>query len=84
MENRIYPYIKESKDFKVVVLDHNNIYIYYSPTLSLLPEEAFSKLLSQEEFNDEIIQNLKNERAVTDYGVYCGIAYVHRKEKTFF
>ena len=84
MENRIYPYIKESKDFKVVVLDCNNIYIYYSPTLELLPEEAFNKLLSQEEFNDEIIQNLKNERAITDYGVYCGIAYVHRKEETFF
>lgn len=84
MENRIFPCIKESKDFKVVVLDYNNIYIYYSPELELLPEEAFNKLLSQEEFNDEIIQNLKNERATTDYGVYSGIVYVHRKEKTFF
>lgn len=66
------------------MLDHNNIYIYYSPTLNLSPGEAFDKLLSQEEFNDEIIQNLKNECATTDYGAYCGVVYVHRKEKSFF
>ena len=80
-----YPYIKENKDFKVVVLDHNNLYIYYSTELELDPETAFKILLTQEEFKDDKnIQNLKDIQAKTDFGIFCGIAYVHRDEIAFY